>query len=622
MIDRLPHSVMPPASDLATDTATDARTERCCAERPAAALVVGIAVLGAIVPFLAVAPHSGDGLELVVTARQGGVLHPPGFPVQAWLGRLAAQLPIEDARPLSLLSAAGHAVAAALVYDMLSRLRVALCSRLLGVSLFACFPACLAVGTQPEAFGLAHACLAMCLHLGVMVSCGALRGARAAVVIGLVGGLALAQHPITVIAAPAGIVAALRVARAGPRSTAVLLGVTAATFVLTAAGLYGSLLLLARSSTWPNWGQLHDSQDVLLHFLRVDYGVIDLSPRTGAVARHGLDVAAEQIMRAWGPGVLLAGPALAVLARERRAAAVALGGSLVAGLLLLARMREPGDGDVEIVATLERFVGVAVLPGALLVAVGAEHLSARAGRLARVLRAAILVTAVSLILPCRDVVAAAQDRTLEVLLDAAGRSLPADAVFLGATDLDVFGGVPAPGGRRFPLAIVSDRVAERYRLEVVPVIEPRLRDVEPEMHAWSRAALARGWMLAALTEEVLPPDVTSQLRGLWMVAGAGVDAESSDDAISAAVALCPAVSPFEALPEPHHGRLRTARRFFARAYEAAAYREAADGRLDDARRTSELARAVAAAVDPPAWRAGCDAFVARHTRLGQEPSTQ
>src|SRR6266446_2934856 len=60
---------------------------------PITSLAAAVAVFALLFPTLARTPQNGDGAELILTASRGGVPHPPGFPLQAWLDRALAALP-------------------------------------------------------------------------------------------------------------------------------------------------------------------------------------------------------------------------------------------------------------------------------------------------------------------------------------------------------------------------------------------------------------------------------------------------------------------------------------------------------------------------------------------------
>src|SRR6185369_1709091 len=107
---------------------------------------IAAAVLLMLAPTLAHTPQSGDGAEIVTAALRGGVLHPTGFPLQAWLDRALAQMPgLPVALAISALGLVAHAAAAGLVAETLRTIGVGPAGRLWGAAAFALLPSLWAV---------------------------------------------------------------------------------------------------------------------------------------------------------------------------------------------------------------------------------------------------------------------------------------------------------------------------------------------------------------------------------------------------------------------------------------------------------------------------------------------
>ena len=68
-------------------------------------------------------PQNPDGAELLMTAIHGGVLHPPGFPLQSWINRLLFLFePFRNAITLSIFSFVCHLLNVSLIYLISLRL--------------------------------------------------------------------------------------------------------------------------------------------------------------------------------------------------------------------------------------------------------------------------------------------------------------------------------------------------------------------------------------------------------------------------------------------------------------------------------------------------------------------
>jgi len=218
-----------------------------------------------------------DSGELVIAACKLGVAHPPGYPLFTLLGHAACQLPWSTAAARVTLVSVLAGICALLSLCAIVR-------RITGNS-WAAFTAalCLAVGpifwrqcSQPEVFAL-HVALSLALvQLSLVV--GSARTQRRHLLgslgLGLIGGLALANHHSAVLLAPLpaaavlwpGRGAAARIARVGAACLGLCLGL-----------LPYLQLLLADPAVIPRWGETGDWAGLLHHVLRRDYGTLRLA---------------------------------------------------------------------------------------------------------------------------------------------------------------------------------------------------------------------------------------------------------------------------------------------------------------------------------------------------------
>lgn len=216
-----------------------------------------------------------DSGELVAVACNGGVAHPPGYPLYSLLGRAFCAVPVTTpAGRLSLLSALAAIGSALLLFSIARRLTASTVASALAAT-------CLVTGalfwryaSLPEVFAL-HVALNLALVRVALwtADAGAPREhAVRSLLCAVVGGLALANHHSSVFVAPLAAVVVLRPTRgldALPRRLGlVLLGL--------ALGLAPYLYLLVVDGQ-PRWGELDGLGDLIDHFLRTDYGTFALS---------------------------------------------------------------------------------------------------------------------------------------------------------------------------------------------------------------------------------------------------------------------------------------------------------------------------------------------------------
>lgn len=562
---RAPRNRQPPRA--ATLTAASAR--------PRSLWIAG-GVLALLASTLARSPQTGDGAEIVAVALRGGVLHPPGFPLQAWLDRALVRVPgFEPALAIAFLGLVGHAGACFLIAETLRLLGVGACGRVMAAAAFALYPPGWSLAVQPEVFSLAHLLMAATIFVAVRIraastgtpSLPALAG------LGLLGSLGAAQHPIALTALPALAAGAACGLRPGPRWGA-RATVLAAALVLPATVLYLSLPLLRTSSPWPDWGVLRTPADVLPHVLRHDYGTFSLSAATGASMVSGLRVWIEDVAREWNVVLLLGAVGLVELVRRRELhpALLPIVGTAAGGLGLLLLSRLPEQSYTP--AVLEHLQGPMTLSGSLLIGIGMQ--AVRSLRTTTAWRNAV-VGLVALAIggwlalgwPVAD---ASRDRTLEIYARGVALEISDDAVYVTEGDVETFLGVPTGRGVRFPVSEPLSSVPW-YASQTAPQLEPRVLGRGGSLDEWSSFlgdCFSRGLEVASSSRTLVEtPTGVPELRGLLYVARPGSTEELTRATIAGAIQLAPLAEQLPVLPRRGHAFSRFYVRRFARAYAGA-----------------------------------------------------
>lgn len=584
--------------------------------RGSIALAIGVLVV--LYPTLARTAQSGDGVELVRVAVAGGVLHPTGFPLQAWLDRLAVLVPVGTAAfRIALLNLLAHAAAVFAAAEALRKIGVAFAGRAACAIAFALFPPVWALAVVPEVFSIANLVVALAvLQLAALLSRDDEEiSGRDALALGALAGAAAAQHPITVEAAPLLAASALLLAR-DRHGRLRRLATAAGTATAIAIGAFASLPLLRGPAAWPDWGHLASASDIVRHALRREYGTLSLTGAESGPQLRAFRVFAADLAR-YGPLTALAAVAGAVVLfrnAARRPFALALSGTAALGIavLFVGRM----EAIPPAVGYLSKLDGPLVLALALFAGAGVDAVAGALRRpLARAgLGAAIAALAAAAFLAGRPYADAAGDDTLEVLGRGLGATLPANAVYLADGDIESFLGARSPGDVRYP--VVAGLLPQRwYVRDVLPVIEPRLRvrldrrDPLPTAGGIAREAIAHGTPVASTDRALAAASgVAPTLAGLFFVARPGSEAERGAGAVAGALALCPSARELPSLPSQGHVFSRNAFRLYARAYGAAAQVLEERGATAAAAAARSAQHALQDGRDPRAWRAACDAL--------------
>ena len=239
---------------------------------------------------------------------------------------------------------------------------------------------------------------------------------------------------------------------------------------------------MGRNAVWPNWGPPRDLVGVLRHMLRSDHGFFTLPCSPGRYDAPTFAIAA--LLPSFGKtGEILAGLALLAVIplvgktrKHPRTVSFAILGNLVLALIFLCLATAPfGPRDSR--AHLERFLGLAVIPLAVLLGIGADSIrSLTADRIAESIRKLVLAVFVGGFDSERlGIVDGLNRRIADLYREAIALDLPSNAAWVAFSDSECDYGVshrercavPGPGRRH--------REASGKR--VAPVVEPRFAGI-------------------------------------------------------------------------------------------------------------------------------------------------
>ncbi|HMG57549.1 MAG TPA: DUF2723 domain-containing protein, partial [Kofleriaceae bacterium] len=412
----------------------------------------GLVAVVALVAYCAIAPTwivDGDGAEFATLGTAGGAAHPTGYPAYLiWL-RATAWLPgATPAHTAAIATAILAAIQLVVLHAACRAWGARPTAATFAVALYAAGPVAMRYGSQAEVFALNQLVVAAVLYLAARG--GPLRGGLRVAALGLVAGLGLADHLTCVLAAPVGVLGAIRGVREARRPALAALGGLAALGLGLAP--YGYLFVTRDNAV--SWNTFHTAGELIDHVLRRAYGGPGaFAPRPGELdpAAH-LRALAVTVGRGWCwlPG--LAGLALLGHRSSRFARSEPAGGGeprigwqmlalafVAAGPLLAVRFDIAPTG-LNLYA-LRRFHLMPTLLLAPAVACAFELAVARvAARLRPAIAAALAVlgfaTAALVALPdLLRVRTPAVEHAVRGLL----HGLPRDAVVLGSGDIPYFG---------------------------------------------------------------------------------------------------------------------------------------------------------------------------------------
>jgi len=503
--------------------ATDFSGKGVVSLKSASAFACVVFVFGCLC--LARAPQNPDGAELVMAALQGAVLHPPGYPLQAWIGKAWLLLPFGNpAWGYSLLCLLLQSLAAFVFLLATREYGLRPLAGLVAALILFYFPPLFMLGVQPEKYALVllFACLLLLERFWFLT------------------GLALTQHFGLAVFLPLVLWRYSR--RERPHGWLLFFAVAGIGFL--AAQM--SLLLLARFGGWPDWGALLSWQDVLRHTLRSDLGFLggtkEMGPLRGQLSSLGL------LCDQWGwlclVWIVALFPAYARVRGDRTIQVLLASALLGIAALWLARL--PGTNALDR-AYLVRYWVICMPLMALLIGLAVEH----AGRWGRWLGMAALAASLTAAFMHRQEISLGGSRVFDVYREALSRSMgrsldraaPHAALYVSSSDVEPFWGVRLKDGSfRFPIAGDYPWFLQRKVFE----LDSRIASwgggqAPPDTAAIMKRAFELGIPLVTTTPEALPVTLSWKNHALYYESSSAGGLASSSELTEVAESICGAM---------------------------------------------------------------------------------
>jgi hypothetical protein len=413
----------------------------------------GALVLATLALYVWVAPPAivfGDNAELSGLYAQGGVAHPPGYPLYVLWLRAWSWLPVSTpAHGAAIATAILGALAVLIVHAAARAWGAHPTAATFAAGLYAAGPIIMSIHTEAEVFALNAVLVALVVWLSAHAA--PLRGLGRVAVLALVAGLALSNHHTCVLAAPIGLLGVGRGIRESSRPWP--FGVALA-IVALAVGLLPYAYLFVAPDSWLSWTPISSMHDLTSHFFRESYG----GPGTLAAKSQSVSVSTSLVamLVTWGRsflwvpvGVGIAGAVRFTLRGDRgetRAAWATLLASLVlAGPLLVSRFNIDPSGVGRYVTSRLHLLSVLLL--VVPIAVTTDRVAARFAprisarwRTAVGLQAAVVVVGLSAVAASSlPFVARVHSPAVETALRNELETLPQNAIVIGDPDEFHFG---------------------------------------------------------------------------------------------------------------------------------------------------------------------------------------
>lgn len=570
-----------------------------------APLAIAVAVFALSFHMLAVSPQNPDGAEMIMAALQGGVLHPPGFPLQAWLNRALVDFPTANiAYNMSLFSLVCHSLTGYFLCSILLAMRLSVTQSLFGALSYSLYPATWYLGVQPEKYALTLLLLAVFLWFLQKIYAQRSR-LFSYTLLGALFGLGLSQHLLFLFVLPATVCLFIR-----RQQLSKLLA-----FLIPAVTLpmlfYSSLLLLSRTASWPDWGKVQTLSDAFRHAMRADFGFTEYASGS---THNAVSFFADDYSRSMtvGVGLLILGIIGIAKSRHSFNAAAYIGGFIMT-LVFLTRCSTDW-AELTAWTYLERYTLFSAFFAAILIAHGTKLIQAKLhGRPLFLSNMLITTFVLSLAVNGYERANASHDNVIDLYREGIGISLSPDAYYVTNADLEGFYGIKSSTGYRFALLDVD---YDWYLKRGISATEPRerLNSSNPlRTHEIIEKAYQAGFEIASTSPELLKSMITTksvaQQRGLLWVTHRSIVTVVSRESATAASKIC------EILTKARHP-IPTQGHFFSRIlwanfrksfFGALAYFERA-GDEKKAKVVRDIIVALTDGTNPNEWIKSCEQF--------------
>ena len=434
----------------------------------------------------------GDNAEFSALSVLGGVAHPTGYPLYVLWLRAWSWLPVESpAHAASIATAILTALEVLVLHAACRAWGARPLAATAAVTLLVACPIVLRIQSEAEVFAMNGLLCGAVLWLAA--AAGPVKGRWRIALLGLVAGLGMSNHLTCVLVAPIGLYGVWRGHKEAQGSIAIALALAVGGLV---AGLLPYLYLFVAPDSWVSWRRVESFGDLLHHILRYDYGGPgQFSPVDHPVsAADNLVAFVATIGRAylWVPAVIGVAALGYFSVREDRVEGRWVWRLytltwLVAGPLFVLRFNiDPTGSGLYVV---QRFHLLAMLILVVPVAVGLDRLALHyAARIPPRLHpspiahaALVVVGLLAVAVPGLPYVARMHSPAMQQALLNMVRSVPLNAIVIGAPDVFHFGlgyVQGALGERRDVAAITTvqlglpyarEKVRERAGFEVIQV---------------------------------------------------------------------------------------------------------------------------------------------------------
>lgn len=580
---------------------------------------LALLLLAPMLPWLAVFPQNPDGAEMLNTALMGGVMHPSGMPLQAWVNQVfVAILPAEPGWTLSLVSWLGLLGTVFFFLQTLGVWNFSWLTRIVSAVAFAYFPIVWRMALQPEKYTWITFTFCLCFHAYSLNL--SERRRRWLIYSACATALAIAQHSVALIFIPSLIFILASHLSKKPQDTffaflSLILGVVMSSL------FYLSLLLLRRPlGSWIDWGQLQTYEDVWNHFIRRDFSVLDLHHQASSGPMvDGLTTALQQILSLNFSLPLILLGMLAIM-RSHKAIAFLVGSTFLGAVVALSLARMPALDLLTVNGYMERYPMILIPTIMLFYASGIEALLKILPSFHVAITAVLILSMGMMVSSGRADAYAVNNNFIDLFRHEVSRELPANSLLFTSSDFEGFYGFPCAQGTCFPLKNLFN--FDWYRNSVAPNLEPRIRNLISQLGGTShlqdlfRAAVTNGYPLVSTSASAMvsAPDLmrSAEQAGLiWIFSRQNQDLYTNQ-ILNNSLYICQSLDgAWKGLPKTSNYFAQDILKNFQFAFRGAADFLISTQKVATGDLANQLAASLEPGIDPEVWRRLCRSYTTR-----------
>lgn len=576
--------------------------------------------------FLPSAPQTPDGAEIISTALYGGVAHPPGFPLQAWINRFVIYLfPVFPIKALAILSLAYTVLTLFTFSQTLLLLKIRKLYVYFLIPLYLYYPVVFGQAVQVEKYSI----LLLLMNLIIFQALKCLTSDEKKIkkrifLLSIITGFLFSQHYTSIIFLPYYAFILIFIFKKKSFKTSRWSLVQS---VLISLGVpiffYLSLPFLRTEAVWPDWGNIVGVKGVIKYFFAFDHGdhrvlnnTLDLKTSLGITIPNvinPINIFIDDILRYFHITLFFALFGFVQLLKKEKTFFLVHLYSLLLAVILFSLFNPVTS--LSSLGYMERHTVIIVTYFFIFYSYGINELALiKKWPLKRFLALVLLLTLSFNLFFNFNRFSAYNNNIFNIYRNFIARYIPDSAIFITLDDFIGFSGIPTSNAKvRYPINHLFNY--KWYSQHVALSLEPRLATALSELekqNSWNLYQLIQklydqGFLILTTTPEIFKETkATIEQRGLVWGISKNTKSQFTFFSIKAGLELCEMLN-FQDSKVPlegHYFTMTILQKFPAVFYAMSSYLYKT-GHIEAGNETYKLARMFIPEIEPIEYQKQC-----------------